>query len=123
VPIVTALDKPKVGEYIAEGRRKGIDLSACDFKHIDRSNPTMLQASIQTILDVIKSSPKAKYTDTAVQRSAGAASSSAQHERPSAEGADAKRPRPNESTMLVLFSAPLAYTDAGRVLPIPALNQ
>ena len=51
VPIVTALDKVRVGEYISEGQRKGIDLSACDFKHVDRSNPTMLQASIQTILE------------------------------------------------------------------------
>ena len=33
VPIVVAADKPKIGEYIGEGNRKGIDLSDCDFKH------------------------------------------------------------------------------------------
>ena len=93
VPVVTATDKPKVGEYIDEGKRKGIDLSACDFKHVDSSNPTMLQASIQTILDAMKSSPKAKYTETAEQRSAGAASSSAQHER---QGGHQKEERSDE---------------------------
>ena len=60
VPVVVATDKPKVGEYIAEGKTKGIDLSGCDFKHIDRSNKTMLDASLQTILDAMKTGAKAR---------------------------------------------------------------
>ena len=59
VPVVVATDKPKVGEYIAEGKTKGVDLSGCDFKHIDRSNKTMLAASIQTILDAMENGGKA----------------------------------------------------------------
>ena len=54
VPVVTAADKPKVGEYIAEGISVGIDLSACDFKHIDRSDPIMLEASLKSILGAEK---------------------------------------------------------------------
>ena len=50
VPVVTAADKPKVGEYIAEGIAAGIDLSACDFQHIDRSNPIMIEASLKSIM-------------------------------------------------------------------------
>ena len=34
VPVVVATDKPKVGEYIAEGKKKGVDLSGCDFKQV-----------------------------------------------------------------------------------------
>ena len=64
VPVVTAADKPNVGEYIAEGKSKGIDLSGCDFKHVDRSNTTMLQASLQTILNAMKSPPKARFCET-----------------------------------------------------------
>ena len=60
VPVVVATDKPKVGEYIAEGKKKGVDLSGCDFKHVDRSNKTMLDASLQTILDAMKTGAKAK---------------------------------------------------------------
>ena len=37
VPVVVATDKPKVGEYIFEGKTKGVDLSDCDFKHVDRT--------------------------------------------------------------------------------------
>ena len=59
VPVVTAADKPHVGEYIDEGKAKGIDLSECDFKHVDRSNKTMLAASIQTILDAMENGGKA----------------------------------------------------------------
>ena len=65
MPVVTALDKIKVGEYISEGQRKGIDLSACDFKHVDRSCYTMLQASLQTILDAVESSAKARNVPVA----------------------------------------------------------
>ena len=65
VPVVAAVDKPNVGAYIAEGQSKGIDLSACDFKHFDRSNPTMKAASVQTILDAMKSPPKAKLVAAA----------------------------------------------------------
>jgi hypothetical protein len=54
VPIVVAADKPKIGDYIGEGNRKGIDLSDCDFKHFDRSNPIMLKASIETILKAME---------------------------------------------------------------------
>ena len=50
VPVVTAADKPKVGEYIAEGIAAGIDLSACDFQHVDRSNPNMMEASLKSII-------------------------------------------------------------------------
>ena len=50
VPVVIAADKPKVGEYIAEGIAAGIDLSACDFQHIDRSNPIMIEASLKSII-------------------------------------------------------------------------
>ena len=28
----------------------GIDLSACDFQHIDRSNPDMMEASLKSII-------------------------------------------------------------------------
>ena len=48
VPVVVADDKKNVGAYIKEGISKGIDLSACDFKHVDRSNSTMMQASPST---------------------------------------------------------------------------
>ena len=44
VPVVVADDKKLVTNYITEGKGKGIDLSACDFKHVDRSNTTMMQA-------------------------------------------------------------------------------
>jgi len=54
VPVVLVADKPKVGEYIAEGISVGIDLSACDFKHIDRSDPIMLEASLESILGAEK---------------------------------------------------------------------
>ena len=50
VPVVIAADKSKVGEYIAEGIAAGIDLSACDFQHIDRSNPIMIEASLKSII-------------------------------------------------------------------------
>jgi hypothetical protein len=50
VPVVTAADKSKIGEYIAEGKAAGIDLSACDFKHIDRSNPDMMEAFLKSIM-------------------------------------------------------------------------
>jgi hypothetical protein len=60
VPVVPAGDKPKVGEYISEGQAKWIDLSGCDFKHVDRSNQIMMHASLQTILDATKSTPKAR---------------------------------------------------------------
>ena len=55
VPVVTAADKPNIGTYIDEGKSKGIDLSACDFQHMDRSKTKMLSASIETILDVRRS--------------------------------------------------------------------
>ena len=54
VPVVTAADKSNIGTYIDEGKSKGIDLSACDFQHVDRSKAKMLNASIETILDVAK---------------------------------------------------------------------
>ena len=60
VPVVVAADKPKVKEYIDEGKTKGIDLSGCDFKHFDRSNKRMQDASLQTILDAMKTGSKAK---------------------------------------------------------------
>ena len=50
VPVVTAADKPKVGELIEEGKAAGIDLSACDFQHVDRSNTTMMKASLKQII-------------------------------------------------------------------------
>ena len=50
VPVVGMLDKPIVGKYIEEGQSKGIDLQKCDFKHVDCSNNTLLQAALQTIL-------------------------------------------------------------------------
>ena len=40
----------KVGEFIEEGKAAGIDLSACDFQHIDRSNPDMMEASLKSII-------------------------------------------------------------------------
>ena len=58
VPVVTATDKPNIGTYIDEGKSKGIDLSACDFQHVDRSKAKMLNASIETILDVAKNMKK-----------------------------------------------------------------
>ena len=39
VPVINVLDKPKVGAFIAEGQRYGIDLSQNNFCHIDRSGP------------------------------------------------------------------------------------
>ena len=60
VPVVTSLDKTKIGEYIAEGKTKGIDLSDCDFKHIDRSSSIMLKASIETILKAIEFQSKGR---------------------------------------------------------------
>ena len=65
VPVVVATDKPKVGEYIAEGKTKGVDLSGCDFKHVDRSNKRMLDASLQTILDAMKTGAKGKRVPAA----------------------------------------------------------
>ena len=50
VPVVTAADKPNIGDYVAEGKAAGIDLSACDFKHVDRSNPEMMEASLKSII-------------------------------------------------------------------------
>ena len=50
VPVIHVLDKPKVGAFIAEGKRHGIDLSDHNFCHIDRSGPEYLQASLQAIL-------------------------------------------------------------------------
>jgi hypothetical protein len=52
VPVVTAADKlnNKVCEYIAEGKAAGIDLSCCDWLHIDRSNPIMVEASAKSII-------------------------------------------------------------------------
>ena len=55
VPTVTVADKPNIGKYIDEGKTKGIDLSACDYQHVDRSRALMLNASIETILDVRRS--------------------------------------------------------------------
>ena len=40
----------KVSEFIEEGKAAGIDLSACDFQHIDRSNPDMMEASLKSII-------------------------------------------------------------------------
>ena len=65
VPVVVATDKPKVGEYIDEGKKKGVDLSDCDFKHVDRSNKTMLDASLQTIPDAMKTGAKGKRVPAA----------------------------------------------------------
>ena len=50
VPVVTAADKLKVGEFIEEGIAAGINLSACDFQHVDRSNTTMMKASLKQII-------------------------------------------------------------------------
>jgi hypothetical protein len=62
VPVVAAADKPKVGDYIAEGKAKGIDLSACDFQHVDRSNSVMMSASLTCIIraEAIAEADKAK---------------------------------------------------------------
>ena len=60
IPVVIAADKPKVGEYIKEGISKGIDLSACDFKHVDRSNQDHLDASLKTIMSAMDQPPKAR---------------------------------------------------------------
>ena len=40
----------KVGEFIKEGIAAGIDLSKCDFQHVDRSNPDMMEASLKSII-------------------------------------------------------------------------
>ena len=64
VPVVTATDKPNIGTYIDEGKSKGIDLSACDFQHVDRSKAKMLNASIETILDVAKKVKKLESRKT-----------------------------------------------------------
>ena len=78
VPVVTAEDKPNIGTYIDEGKSKGIDLSACDFQHVDRSKAKMLSASIETILDVVenvkKSGTKAKEVAVDVLENAEASS-------------------------------------------------
>ena len=50
MPIITALDKLKVGAFIAEGKRHGIDLSKHNFCHIDRSGPDYLRASLKAII-------------------------------------------------------------------------
>ena len=78
VPVVTAADKSNIGTYIKEGKSKGIDLSACDFQHVDRSKAKMLHASIATILDVVKilkkSGTKAKEAAVDVAENAEASS-------------------------------------------------
>ena len=61
VPVVVALEKREIGTYIGEGKTKGIDLSGCDFKHVDRSNSTMLSASLQTVIGAMHKPAKAKY--------------------------------------------------------------
>lgn len=61
VPVVVALDKPNIGTYIHEGKTKGIDLSGCDVKHVDRSNMTMLSASLQTVISAMYKPAKAKH--------------------------------------------------------------
>ena len=47
VPVVNADDKKQVGGYIEEGKAKGVDLSACDFQHVDRSKTIMMQVPFQ----------------------------------------------------------------------------
>ena len=60
VPVVVADEKNIIGKYVEEGQKKGIDLKGCDFKHIDRSNPTMLKASLELVIKAAAGPPKAK---------------------------------------------------------------
>ena len=59
VPVITALDKPKVNAFIAEGQSHGIDLSNHNFCHVDRSAPEYLRASLNVIIAQAARAPPA----------------------------------------------------------------
>ena len=50
VPVISVLDKPKVGAFIAEGQSHGIDLSNHNFCTVDRSGPEYLRTSLSVII-------------------------------------------------------------------------
>jgi len=48
IPVVVDYEKKMIGDYIKEGQAKCVDLASCDFKHVDRSNPDHMHASLNT---------------------------------------------------------------------------
>ena len=51
VPVVRAEDKPRIGAFVAEGEKCGIELGNKNFVHIDRGSQRMLKASLEVMLE------------------------------------------------------------------------
>ena len=51
VPVVAAVDKPKIGAFIAEAKTHGLDFGSYNFVHLDRSGPRYLNASLASTVD------------------------------------------------------------------------
>jgi hypothetical protein len=51
VPVIATVDKQRVGDFIAEGLRHGLDFSALNFVELNRGGPHFLEASFRTLLE------------------------------------------------------------------------
>jgi len=58
VPVVDGLEKLMIGEYIKEGKAKGIDLSDCNFVDFNKSHPAMIKGSLNMLRTVLESQKK-----------------------------------------------------------------